>query len=487
MSSLTTAAAAAVRLTNETLNDLPSTVRAPSYRRSSLTASVVHLGVGGFHRSHQAVYFDDLASLGTTDWGIVGVGISHRELAEVLTTQDHLFTVIERGPARNRARVIGTMVDFLLLAQDYDAVVDRLCNQQIRLVTLTVTGDAYQAYSESGPRPSQIFTALVDALERRHQLGLAPFTVLSCDNLPDSGEATRRAITYTAALRDTKLAEWIEQEVAFPSSMVDRITPGTSSSDRDQIEAEFSIADGWPVITEPFKQWVIEDWFCNDRPPLERVGARFVKDVRPYRLIKSRLLNGTHCAAGYLGTLAGHSRIDAVMRDPIFGSYVRRLTGDEIAPLLPDDLPGMELAPYREAIIHRLENPAVADPLGRLCRRGSVKMRDYLIPSIAQAIAEDRPRQLLTLALAGWLVYASDDRADWRGRPAAPIEDDRAPDLGGLARQVMAGSPLPLELNDIFGTLCGDAAFGADLAYWIQALRRRGVRMALSAALGGRR
>jgi mannitol 2-dehydrogenase len=273
MSILTTAAAAATRLNNDALCELPPAVTPPSYPRSSLTASVVHLGVGGFHRAHQAVYFDDLAALGVTDWGIVGVGIRHPEMAEVLATQDHLFTVVERGPRQSRARVIGAIVDCLLLADEYDAVLRRLCDPRTRLVTLTVTGGAYEGAQESDKDANRVFSVLAEALARRRLSEIPPFTVLSCDNLPDSGLAARRAITAIAANQDASLAAWIEDQVAFPSSMVDRITPGTSPAERDQIEAEFSIADGWPVITEPYRQWVIEDWFCNDRPPLDRVGS----------------------------------------------------------------------------------------------------------------------------------------------------------------------------------------------------------------------
>jgi mannitol 2-dehydrogenase len=489
MSTLTTARAAAIQLNNEALTALPPEVARPTYRRSSLTASVVHLGVGGFHRAHQAVYLDDLAALGVSEWGIVGVGIRRPEMAEVLAAQDQLFTVIERGPVESRARVIGSMLDSFLLAEEYDAVLARLCDPQSRLVTLTVTGGAYEGAEEADNDAHQVFSVLVAALARRRSLRIAPFTVLSCDNLPDSGAAARRAVMAIAADQDAELAEWIEERVAFPSSMVDRITPGTSPADRDQIEAEFSISDGWPVITEPYRQWVIEDWFCNDRPPLERVGVRFVADVRPYRLIKSRLLNGTHSALGYLGALAGHSRTDSAMADPILAGYVRQLTADEILPQLPAGVPGMELRPYRESMIDRLGNPAIADPLSRLCRRGTVKMPDYLIPSLAQAVAEHRPHQLLTLAVAAWLVHLSEDPADRRLRanqPANPVDDSRAGELDGLAQLVIGGSPLPPELSDIFGALCGDRPFADDLRQCIESLRRSGARMTISNAIGAR-
>jgi mannitol 2-dehydrogenase len=211
--------------------------------------------------------------------------------------------------------------------------------------------------------------------------------------------------------------------------------------------------------------------------------------VRPYRLVKSRLLNGTHCALGYLGTLAGHSRTDGAMQDPLLAAYVRELTEKEIAPQLPADVPGMELGPYCESMMERLRNPAIADPLSRLCRRGTVKMPDYLIPTLAQAVEEHRPHRLLTVALAAWLVYLSDDPIDRvvpAGQPKSPIEDDRADDLSGLARHVVSGLALPTDLKDIFGTLCGDQPFAGELKKWVETLRQCGARMTISQAIGGR-
>jgi mannitol 2-dehydrogenase len=480
MSSQTMPVAHAVPLRNETLADLPEAVTPPRYDRQALTPSVVHFGVGGFHRAHQAVYFDELANLGITDWGMIGIGISRWQMADVLNAQDHLFTVVERSNDESHARVIGAILDFHLLAKDADAVLDRLCDPQIRLVTLTITGDGYTVGDGADVPPDNVFSVLVAALDHRRQTHVPPFTVLSCDNLADSGAAAQRATLSVAQARSPELAEWVRKNVAFPSSMVDRITPSTTPSDRDNIEAEFLVADRWPVTTETFSQWVIEDWFCNDRPPLDQVGARFVEDIKPYKLIKSRMLNGTHCAVGYLGTLSGYARTDEAMTDPVIADYVCRLTAEEIMPLLPADIEGMELSSYRRDMMDRLQNPAIADPLSRLCRRGSTKMRDYLLPSLIQARAEGKPRELLTVALAGWLAYAGSDHLD--GQPDE-VEDDRREELAGLARCIMDGT-LPRECADIFGDLLTDAEVAHDLRLCLESFHEHGVRTTLEELLG---
>jgi mannitol-1-phosphate/altronate dehydrogenase len=417
----------------------------PTYDRTALTPSVVHFGVGGFHRAHQLSYFDELANLRVDDWGVIGVGISSPQMGEVLSVQDNLFTVVQRGSAASTARIVGVMVEYLLLAEEPAAVQARLLDPQIRLVTLTITGDGYAVGGTRG-RPS-VFAVIAAALDQRQQRGTAPFTVLSCDNLADNGAAARNAVVAAARERGTELAAWIERSVAFPDSMVDRITPVTSPDDRKWLAQEFEVDDGWPVITEPFSQWVIEDRFSNQRPPLDRVGVRFVDDVAPYKLIKTRMLNGAHCALGYLGSLAGYRRTDEAMADRVIAQYVAKLLGEEIAPLLPQDVPGMELDGYRRTLLERFGNPAVGDGLSRLCRRGSTKVPAYVLPSLKAAQAAGRPRDLLLLAVAGWLRYLRG--IGLRDEPI-DVEDARLAEL----RTLSAHSPTAvLALTDVFGDL----------------------------------
>src|SRR3954469_13946674 len=297
------------------LDPAHSRVVMPRYDRTRLTPTVVHLGAGAFHRAHQAVYFDQLADLGHTGWGVVGVGISRPALGQALAAQDGLFVVVQRGDRSSSARLVGCMVDYLLLADDPAAVQARLADPRTRLVTMTVTGDGYRVDERTLAAGSSVFVPVVNALEIRRASGLPPFTVLSCDNLPDSGAAAREAALAVARRRSSELADWIAEHVCFPSSMVDRITPETSDEDRAEIAAEIGVHDRSPVVSEAFAQWVIEDCFSDGRPPLDTVGAQFVTDVAPYKLIKSRLLNGGHSAIGYLGWLAGHVTSAEAMAD----------------------------------------------------------------------------------------------------------------------------------------------------------------------------
>ncbi|GHD51206.1 mannitol dehydrogenase family protein [Streptomyces galbus] len=441
-------------LNNRSLDACPgSQLETPGYDRARIEPAVVHFGVGGFHRAHQAVYFDQLAELGFTRWGVVGVGMRRPEMGEVLDAQDNLFTVVQRGGDDSTAKVIGSMVEYFLLTEDRAEVARRLADPRTRLVTLTITADGYVLPDDAGESGDSVFGLIVDALDQRRRDQRAPFTVLSCDNLPDSAAATREAVMSLAGRRDPALARWIEERVSFPGSMVDRITPATTPGDRDEVEDDFQVGDRWPVITEPFTQWVIEDDFCNDRPPLDRVGALFVGDVAPYKLIKSRLLNGVHSALGYVGHLAGHRSTDEAMADPVVADFVERLMREEIAPLLPADVPGMDLDAYCDSVLERLHNPSIGDRLARLCRRGSTKMPDYLLPSLHDAHAGDRPRTRLAFAVAAWMRYLRGVDLDGA---AIDVQDARADELREAALRG-GDDPGPLlAYTDVFGDLADD-------------------------------
>jgi mannitol 2-dehydrogenase len=463
--------AATALLSERTLSQLPSWVAVPGYDRRSLTPSVVHIGVGGFHRAHQAVYFDDLARLGfSTDWGIVGVGLHRPEMGQVLAEQDHLFAVVVRGADGDRVRVVGALVDYLFAPASPEAVLSVLAAPTTRLVTLSITGSAYpdgepdleqqevRADVEQPEAPGTAFGYLVEALERRRCDGVLPFTVLSCDNVEHNGAATRRAVLSIARLRSPELAEWIERHVSFPSSMVDRITPETTPELRDHIVDTHGVGDRWPVVTEPFSQWIVQEDFCNARPPLENVGVQFVSDVRPYELMKTRMLNGAHSALGYLARLSGFRTTDEAMRSPVLQGYVDGYLA-EVAALLPE-IPGIDLATYRETLLGRFSNPHLGDQTARLCRRGSTKVPSYVLPSLELALALDQPREHLVLAVAGWLRFLRG--VDYDGRPIE-IEDVHADRLRSLAA---AGGTDPRPLlaqRDVFGALSDSTRLADEL------------------------
>jgi mannitol 2-dehydrogenase len=455
-------------LCDASLHALPAGVEVPTYDRGALVPSVVHIGVGGFHRAHQALYLDDLARTGDLGWGLVGVGLHRPEMGEVLRAQDGLFTVVERGPAGTCARVVGSMVDYLFAPDDPEAVLRVLADPRTRLVTLTVTGSGYHVdgdrFDDSDddvrhdlehPRlPTTMVGFLVEALRRRREDGAGPFTVLSCDNLPDSGAAARTAVTGFARRLDADLADWVEQCVTFPSSMVDRITPETTPAVRDELEAELGVPDRWPVVTEPFRQWVVEDDFCAGRPPLDRVGVRFVDDVAPYKLVKARVLNAGHSALGYLGSLRGHGTTDEAMADPVVRAAVETMLRDEVLPLLPP-VEGIDAEQYLSATLERFANPAIGDQLARLARRGTVKMPSYLLPSLHEAVAQGRPHGALLLAVAAWFRYLRG--TDLAGRPLT-VEDPRRESLQALARVGGRDPRRLLGMRSVLGPLGDDAA-----------------------------
>jgi fructuronate reductase/mannitol 2-dehydrogenase len=489
-------AACGIPLTDATLHRQQDGLSVPTYDRSALTPAVVHLSVGGFHRAHQLLYFDDVAERRiSSDWGVVGVGLRSRDLKEALAPQDHLYTVVARSPDGEHARVVGVMVDYHFAPDDPTVVLDLLADERTRMVSMTITDSGYRVDPETGAfdaddvdvrhdlwepaRPRTVFGFLCEALDRRRRAGLPGFTVVSCDNMRRNGDVARSALVGFARLRDEDLARWIDAHVTFPSSMVDRITPHTTPEQRVAVAQRYGVDDRWPVITEPFSQWVIQDRFCNGRPPLDQVGVRFVADVDGHELVKTRLLNAAHSAVGYLGTLAGHRSIDRFMSEPLLAEYVTRLMDDEIAPQLtaPE---GVDLDRYKRTLLQRFANPAIADQLTRLCRRGSTKLPHHLIPTLREARAAGRPHALLTLAVAAWFLHL-------RGIGPLPgrveVEDPRADLLQALARR--GGSdPRPLlGERSIFGDLADDEGFATDVATAMARLEQTGVRATLRGLL----
>ena len=475
----------ATPLNERALHRLGGRVAVPGYDRRALTPAVVHIGVGGFHRAHQAVYLDDLARTGETGWGEIGVGLRSTTMRDALTPQDFLFTVVERSERGDDARVVGAMTRYLYAPDDPGAVTAVLADERTRVVTLTVTGGGY-AFDPADPdirhdlrhpdRPRTVAGHLVAGLDRRRRAGLPGFTVLSCDNVPDNGAAARAAVLGFAAARDPRLADWIDAHVTFPASMVDRITPETDDAARALVAGRFGVRDRSPVVTEPFSQWVVEDDFCNGRPPLERVGVQFVDDVAPYKLIKTRLLNASHSALGYLGYLTGRYRTTAeAMANPVIADYLAALMREEITALLPE-VPGVDLHAYRHTLLRRFANPRISDQLTRLCGRGSVKMPAYLLPSLIAARAAGRPAALLTLAVAGWCRYL-------RGYD---LNGDRI-EINDVLRHVLqplaghGSDPRPLlSQRAVFGALADDAEFVGALEWAIRDIEEYGPTAAIA-------
>jgi mannitol 2-dehydrogenase len=483
-----------MQLSDATVRQFADRLDVPTYDRSLLRPSIVHIGVGGFHRTHQAVYLDSLARTGNREWGEVGVGLRCGHMKEALLPQDCLFTVVEREGGAVAARVVGSMRHYLFAPDAPHAVVERLADPMTRVVTLTITGDGYNLdargdFREHDPgvladlrnptAPITWFGHVVAALQRRRAAGLPGFTVLSCDNLPDSGAAARTAVLSFAAAQDAALAAWIERNVTFPNSMVDRITPRTDASLIRQFTARYGVTDHAVIATEPFSQWVVEDSFCDGRPPLEDVGAHLVSDVTPYKLAKSRLLNGSHSAMAYLGYLAGHRTTSEALADPVLNVYLRQLMRDEIAPILPA-VPGVNLEEYQATLIRRFSNESISDPLSRLCGRGSTKIPSYLLPSLVERRRRGLRAPLLSLALAGWFRYLRG--FDMTGSPI-DVQDVRAADLGRRARLGGTNPAALLRDPSIMGCLANDVVVRRDVARALGDIDRCGPLDAIRAAL----
>jgi mannitol 2-dehydrogenase len=483
----------AERLSDRSLASLASRVPVPTYARHQLKPSIVHLGVGGFHRAHQALYLDELAQQGITmDWGERGVGLlpGDRAMADALGPQDCLYTLVERSADRDTARVVGSLVDCVFAPQQQQRVLDMLADPSTRIVTLTITEGGYLVDDKTGvfdssnpavqqdtnlEAPRTAFGYICGALAKRRNAGTPPFTVLSCDNLQGNGRVARTAVVSFARLRDDRLADWIDANVAFPNGMVDRITPQTTGADRAMVKETFGIADAWPVMTEPFRQWVIEDTFIAGRPPLEQIGVQIVPDVHPYEAMKLRLLNASHQAMAYLGYLAGHRYVHEAAADPGIQALLRRMMDDDVTPLLAP-VPGVDLTQYKRSLLERFQNPKIRDTLARLAFAGSDRMPKFLLPSLHEALAQGRAHAMLTLATAGWMRYLRG--LDEEGN-LINIQDDRADELRRLANE--GGSdPRPLlEMERVFADLGQNGTWVAELTATLEDLDARGARAVL--------
>jgi fructuronate reductase len=440
-----------------------------AYDRARLSAGIVHLGIGAFHRAHQAVFTEDCIARGDLRWGILGASLRSPSVAEQLNPQDGLYSVLIRDGASVRTRIIGAGRGVLVAPQNPAALVDAMAAADTHIVSLTITEKGYKLDPATGAllgddpeiladladlsRPRTAIGFIVAALAKRRDQGLTPFTALSCDNLPENGERLRHAVTDFAQQIDPALAEWIVARAAFPSSMVDRIVPATLAEDLDAFEARTGLRDEGLVKTEPFSQWVIEDRFCGPRPAWEDVGVQFTDDVRPWELAKLRLLNGAHSAIAYLGALAGHMHVHEAMADPALAAYVTRLQGEAAATLHPPA--GLDVLTYVSDLQSRFRNTALMHRTRQIAMDGSQKIPQRLLSSIRTRIDRGQTFEALALAVAGWMRWQSG--VDERGAAYA-VDDPLAADTRDAFR---AGGPV----EEIVSALARiEAIFGADLA-----------------------
>ena len=414
----------------------------PTYDRKRLNVGIVHFGVGGFHRAHQAMYLDRLMNAGEAlDWAICGVGVmeADRQMQEALDAQACLYTLVEKhSDGVYEARIVGSIIEYLYAPDDPAAVIARLTDEATRIVSLTVTEGGYSIDDvtgefnpqspgvahdlEPGAVPLTFFGLITEALARRRENGTDPFTIVSCDNLQGNGRLARKAFTSFACLRDPDLGNWVEQTVRFPNSMVDRITPATTDADREEIRIRFGIEDRWPVVCEPFVQWVLEDSFSNGRPPFEQVGVQVVDHVEPYELMKLRLLNASHQGLCYFGRLCGYELVHEAAADPLFRTFLRGYMDREATPTL-EPVPGVDLDDYKDTLIERFSNPEVRDTIARLCAESSDRIPKWLLPVVRAQLSLGGEIVRSAAIVASWARYA--EGIDEHGEPIEVVDRQR--------------------------------------------------------------
>jgi mannitol 2-dehydrogenase len=486
-----------VRLNQSSLDSLTDQVKTPKYDRSQVRAGWAHFGVGGFHRAHQAFYLDEVMNRGESmDFGIIGVGLmpADARMRDVLAAQDYLYTLVTKS-ARGvwTPQVIGSIIGYLYGPDDPDALVERMADPAIRIVSLTITEGGYnfdqvtgefiadnpaiQAELAPGAAPATVFGYIYEALRRRRERAVAPFAIMCCDNIQDNGAVVKRALTSYATLRDEELADWIGQAVAFPSSMVDRITPQTTDQDRRDVAERFGIEDGWPVVAESFTQWALTDRFPLGRPRFEAAGVQMVGDVVPYELMKLRLLNASHQGIAYLAYLAGYRYVHDAARDQDMARFLRAYMDLEASPTL-QPVPGVDLTAYKQELISRFSNAEVRDTVARLAAEGSDRIPKWLVPVIYSRLEAGGDIRRSAAICAAWARYC--EGVDEQGQPIAVV--DNALDQVTAAARAQSQDPLAfVRQTAFFGDLAERPEFTEPYLAALDSLHRQGAAATLKA------
>jgi mannitol 2-dehydrogenase len=488
-------------LSNATLASLPPAVSAPRYDRTALRCGIVHIGVGRFHRSHQAMYLDELMRRGVAmDWAICGAGVRPSAAAtrDALVAQDHLYTLTVKEPdGTRRSRVIGSLNGYRYARDDAAGLVAQIADPACRVVSLTIseggygidpgtgefTGESAEIQADlRGDTPNQTaFGIVLQAMRLRRADGAGGLTILSCDNIQHNGQVARAAFLGFAERKNPELARWMREHIAFPSSMVDRVTPRTVDADGAYLEQTYGYRDRLPVTCEPFHQWVLEDTFAAGRPPLEDVGVDVVTDVEPYELMKLRLANGTHQALCYFGYLLGHRYVHEAITDPDIHALLLRYIDEEAVPTLRP-IAGVDPRAYGRKVIERFANAEIRDLLTRICAETSERMPKFLLPVVTAQLEMGGPVRQCAAVVASWARYA--EGVDEQGRPIDVI-DPRRDALMAAARQ--NGNPTAfIENRSVFGDLAQSPRFVRDYLDALECIRTKGVRVALRELLAVR-
>ncbi|WP_437372513.1 mannitol dehydrogenase family protein [Maribacter litoralis] len=465
-----------IMLNSRSLAEISKKLPTPTYQRDSLKIGIVHVGVGGFHRAHQAYYTHLLHEKENAhDWGICGIGLRQgdQKIHDVLQKQDGMYTLIVKHPDGNiDSQVIGSIIDFKLGYDTPKVVIDQMAHPDTKIVSLTITEGGYNFNPATGEfdfenkdvqhelnhpqEPKTIYGFLTAAIKKRKEEGLPAFTVMSCDNIQHNGDVAKEMLLTFAQKQDAELAAYIEKEVSFPNSMVDRITPVTTQADIAYLEQTYDLKDEWPVTCEPFIQWVIEDDFSNGRPEFEKVGVQFVPDVKPYEKMKLRLLNAGHSVLGILGAIHGHPTINACMEDEVFVSYLRAFMDNEATPVL-DKLEGIDLTEYKDSLQERFANPNIKDSVSRICSESSAKLPKFLIATIEDNLANGGSIENATLVIAAWCYYS--DKGVNKNGESIEIIDALQDQLHQAASKTNEDPLAFIKQESLFGNLAQNEKF----------------------------
>ena len=485
-----------MKLSQNNLKVLPLSIPKPLYDRNGHKQFIVHIGVGGFHRSHQAVYLDKLLNLGLANWAICGMGIKSEDekMYKALRAQDYLYTLIVKHPDGSiEPRIIGSMVDYIFVPENRSAAIEKMADPQTKIVSLTITEGGYN-FDQNGNfildnpdiqwdiehpnAPKTVFGLLIAALRMRKERNIPAFTVLSCDNMLHNGDMTRKMLLSFTHAVDHDLLKWIMTHVSFPNSMVDRITPVTTLSDIELLYEKYGIEDAWPVTCEPFTQWALEDHFPNSRPALEQSGVQFVNDIELYEKVKIRLLNAGHSFLGFIGSLSGYNTIDETIGDQLIQQSLRAFMDEEVTPAL-GAVEGIDLAAYKDSLFQRFSNPNIRDQLVRICSDSSAKLPKFLIPTIQEQLQHDGQIKYGVMVLAAWChaleLYA-------KGQYGYPIQDAMIDELvQATSRSTENGVPEFLKTAIIFGALSKQSRFTNEFMKRLNDIRTVGIKEALIA------
>ncbi len=485
-----------IKLNAKNLSLLPKEVKVPAYDRTKIKTGIVHVGIGGFHRAHQAYYTDELLEKhGVTEWGICGVALLHhdRKIYDTLVEQDGLYTLMITGAdGVTTASVIGSITECLFAPDEPNRVIEKMAHPEVKIITLTITEGGYNFNPATGAfmgdepsiqsdirnpdQPVTIFGYLTQALKRRKERGLEGITIQSCDNIQQNGEVTKKMLLAFIRLAVPELLNWTTENVFFPNAMVDRITPATSAEAIRQLQEQFHIDDGWPVVCEPFCQWVIEDHFVSGRPDWNSAGAQFVADVHPYEKMKIRLVNGGHVALGFTGYLSGYQFVYEAMADPALFQFVQDFLNEEVTPIL-DAVPGIDIEDYKKTLLQRFANPNIKDQLTRIISESSAKIPKFLLPTIKEQLAKGVAIKRAALIVAAWCCYLE------LAATAAPddVQDEMKRILTEKAMESVNNDPLAfLKIESVFGGLAGEKTFSVNYLFFLNYISKNGIAKAVN-------